>query len=131
MTQTNVFKCALVALLVALPMSAPGVAATAFVDANVVRTLTTSQTDANGNVMFGGCMVELDVSPSTKLNCRTDGSWVTLSCSGSYAARSDAMRMLDSAQLAFVSGRRVRVYVDDTKKLNGWCFAYRVDVISF
>ena len=130
MTQTNMFKCALVALLVALPMSAPGVAATAFIDANVIRTLTTSQTHADGRVMFGGCMVELDVSPSTKLDC-PDGNWVTLSCSGRYAARSDAMRMLDSAQLAFVSGRRVRVYLDDERTDDGWCFAYRVDVISF
>ena len=130
MAKTNMLKCALVALLFALPLSAPGVAETANFSANITRTLVTSETDADGNAKFGGCMAYLDVSPSTQnLNC-PGGNWVTFSCSGDHTSRSNAMRMLDSAQLAFVSGRRVRVYVDDTMKHNGWCFAYRIDVAS-
>ena len=38
--------------------------------------------------------------------------------------------MYDSAQLAFVTGRRVRVWVDDTRKHNGFCFVTRIDVLA-
>ena len=131
MTKTNVLKCAMVGLLFAVPLSAPGVAATASVEARVTRTLATSETDDEGNVKFGGCMVELDTTLATQApNLSCPGRWVTLSCSGDFATRSNAMRMLDSAQLAFVSNRRLRLYVNDELKHNGRCFAYRVDVLS-
>ena len=130
MAKTNVLKCAWVALLFALPLSAPGVAETANFSASVTRTLVTTETNSDGSVRFGGCMVLLDVSPSaSNLNC-PGGNWVTFSCSGDHTSRSNAMRLLDSAQLAFVARRRVRIFVDDSMKHNGWCFAYRVDVVT-
>ena len=130
MTKTNVLKSAVVAMLFALPLSAPGVAETANFEARVIRTLVTSETNSDGSARFGGCMVRLDVSPAAhNLSCPS-GTWVTLSCSGDHTSRSNAMRMLDSAQLAFVSGRRLRVYVNDDMTHNNWCFAYRVDVLA-
>ena len=130
MTKINVLKCALATLVVALPLSAPWQGATRHFSAKIERTLVTSDTDEQGNLRFGGCMVHLSVSPSEQgLNCPL-GRWVSFSCGGDYTSRSNAMRLLDSAQLAFVSDREVLIWVDDTRKHNGWCFASRVDVLS-
>ena len=98
-------------------------AATAEVEADVRRTLTVADD------RFGGCMVALSKSPSEEgLNCSS--SWVTFSCDGTYTSKSRALRMYDSAQLAFVTGRTVKIWVDDTKKHNGHCFATRIDVLA-
>ena len=100
----------------------PAQAATEEVVAEVRRTLTVADD------RWGGCMVLLDSSPSEKgLDC-PDTAWVTFSCDGTYTSKSKALRMYDSAQLAFVTGRTVRVWVDDTKKHNGYCFVSRIDV---
>ncbi len=40
------------------------------------------------------------------------------------------MRMFDQAQMAFALDRQVRVYVDDSKSHNGFCFVDRIDVLS-
>lgn len=99
-------------------------ATTVSIEARVTRTLAAAEA-------FGGCMAALDVSPSDSgLNCPVGGRWVTFSCTGEHASKADALRMFDSAQLAFVTGRRVRVWVDDTRKHNGHCFASRIDVLS-
>ena len=99
----------------------PARATTAEVVAEVTRTL------AVGDDRFGGCMVSLSVAPSTEgLDCSS--RWVTFSCTGVHADKSGALRMYDSAQLAFALGRTVRVWVDDTRKHNGHCFGSRVDV---
>ena len=129
MTKTNLLKCSLMALL-PVPFS-PALAETGNFEATVERTLVTTTEDAQGNVEFGGCMAQMSFAagaprPSGSLNCR-DG-WVTFSCSGNHTSKSNAMRLLDSAQLAFVTGRKVQVYVDDARKHNNWCFAYRIDV---
>ena len=94
------------------------------IEANITRTLAAAD-------RFGGCMAALDVAPSDSgLNCPVGSRWVTFSCTGEHATKADAMRMFDSAQLAFVTGRRVRVWVDDTRKHNGHCFVSRIDVLS-
>ena len=104
-------------------LTLPSHAATESVAAEVKRTLTVA------DEKFGGCMVQLSVSPSEKgLDCST--KWVTFSCTGTYTSKSSALRMYDSAQLAFVTGREVQVWVDDTKKHNGHCFANRIDVLA-
>ena len=130
MTKTNVLKGALATLLVALPLSTPWQGLTANFEATVVRTLVTTETDDDGNMRFGGCMVLLDKSPTTEgLECENNGEWVAFSCSGDFTSKSNAMRMFDSAQLAFMAKRRVRIWVDDTRQHNGWCFASRLDVL--
>lgn len=110
-------------VLVATPMGV-GQATTVSIDTRITRTLVAA--DA-----FGGCMAALDVAPSESgLDCRAGSKWVTFSCTGEHAARSAALRMFDSAQLAFVMERRVRVWVDDTRKHNGFCFVSRIDVLA-
>ena len=95
------------------------------IDTRITRTLTA----ADG--AFGGCMAALDVAPSDSgLDCPVGSRWVTFSCSGEHATTPDALRMFDSAQLAFMTGRKVRVWVDDTRKHNGHCFVTRIDVLG-
>lgn len=117
-------KYVLALALVATPMSV-GQATTVSIDTRITRTLAA----ADGS--FGGCMVALDVAPSESgLNCPVGSKWVTFSCTGEHTTVSDALRMYDSAQLAFVTGRKVRVWVDDTRKHNNFCFVSRIDVLG-
>ena len=106
-------------------LTVPVQAATVEIVAEVRRTLTVADDK------FGGCMVALSVSPGDdgRLDCPTS-KWVTFSCTGIHTSKSSALRMYDSAQLAFVTGREVRVWVDDTKKHNGHCFVSRIDVMA-
>lgn len=118
---------ALALLMLSLPLLplAPASAAVVGFQATVTRTLATA--DDN----FGGCMVALSVSPSDEgLMCPVDRKWVTLSCSGTHTTKANALRMLDSAQLAFVTGRPVQVWVNDAKTHNDYCFVERIDVLS-
>ena len=99
-------------------------ATTLELDAKVTRTL------AADEQKFGGCMAYLTVSPAGEgLDCNT-GNWVTFSCSGVHVTKSSALRMFDSAQMAFLMDRTVRVTVDDSRKHNGWCLVERIDVLS-
>ncbi|MCY3818984.1 MAG: hypothetical protein OXH52_06410 [Gammaproteobacteria bacterium] len=112
------------ALAASVLLTVPVQAATAEVVAEVRRTLTVADD------RFGGCMVALSVSPSEEgLDCPMS-KWVTFSCAGTHTSKSNALRMYDSAQLAFVTGRKVRVWVDDAKKHNGHCFVSRIDVMA-
>lgn len=104
---------------------APAGAAVASFQATVTRTLATADDS------FGGCMVALSVSPSDEgLMCPVDRRWVTLSCSGTHTTKANALRMMDSAQLAFVTGRPVQVWVNDAKEHNDYCFVERIDALS-
>ena len=115
-------RFAAAALATSVLLTIPAQATTKQVVAEVRRTLTMSDD------RFGGCMVALSVSPSEEgLDC-PETKWVTFSCTGTHTSKSNALRMYDSAQLAFVTGRTVRVWVDDTKKHNGHCFVDRIDV---
>lgn len=116
---------ALFLLSLAMLSLAPASAAVVGFQATITRTLATA--DDN----FGGCMVALSVSPSDEgLMCPVDRKWVTLSCSGTHTTKANALRMLDSAQLAFVTGRPVQVWVNDAKTHNDYCFVERIDVLS-
>ncbi len=111
------------ALSAALLLASPVQATTAEVEGKVRRTLTVADD------RFGGCMVLLSASPSEEgLDCQS--SWVTFSCDGTYTSKSKALRMYDSAQLAFVTGRTVKVWVDDARQINGRCFVSRIDVLD-
>ena len=93
-------------------------------DAKITRTLSADEEK------FGGCMVWLTASPAIEgLSCNT-GNWVTFSCSGEHVTKSSALRMFDSAQMAFITDRTVRVTVDDTRKHNGWCLVERIDLLA-
>ena len=116
---------ALLALSLSMLPLASASAEVASFQATVTRTLAT----AGDN--FGGCMVALSVAPSDEgLACPVDKNWVTFSCSGTHTTKANALRMLDAAQLAFVTARPVRVWVNDAKTHNGYCFVERIDVLS-
>ena len=123
-TARRAAKYTLALVLLATPMGV-GQATTVSIDARVTRTL------AAADDRFGGCMVALNVAPSASgLDCPAGSKWVTFSCTGEHTTKADALRMYDAAQLAFVTGRRVIVWVDDTRKHNGHCFASRIDVLG-
>ena len=107
--------------LLLLPLAAA--ATTENFTAKITRTLASEEN------VFGGCMVLLNKSPvSEGLDCFS--SWVTFSCTGEHLNKSSALRMFDSAQMAFLMDRTVRVYVDDTRKHNRRCLVTRIDVLS-
>lgn len=112
------------ALSVAFLLCAAGqtLAASGSVVANVNRVLMT------GDATYGGCMAALSVNPQTVLpSCQT--YWVTFSCSGDFTDPVRAYRMVDVAELALATGKQVEVSVRDDMKHNGYCFAYRIDVL--
>jgi len=100
----------------------PASAASSYVIGTVTSVL------MNADSTFGGCMAGLSVSPASKLsNCAPD--YVTFSCSGDYTDQVRAYRLLDQAQLAFATNATVVVAFQDDKVHNGYCFAYRIDVV--
>ncbi len=110
------------ALALAMPLTAS--ALTRPMTANVTSTL------AEADDSRGGCAVELTVNPSDAgLDC-PDINWVTFDCTGD--SRSNAMRMFDSAQLAFVADHRIRLWVTDEIKSeeDDYCTVTRIDVLA-
>ena len=90
--------------------------------ANVDTTVTRLISD---QALFGGCMAQLADRPdSTGLNCK--GERVSFSCTGDFASLSAANRNFELAQIALLTDAPVKVYFDDTKKHNGYCYAYRI-----
>jgi hypothetical protein len=111
----------------ALALIAPGgqaLAAAGTVTAYVNQVLIT------GDDRWGGCMAALSVNPQTVLpGC--GATWVAFSCMGSFADPVRAYRMVDQAQLALAANKRVYVGFQDDKKHNGYCYAYRIDVLRY
>lgn len=77
---------------------------------------------------FGGCMAQLSINPKNALNACGAG-WVTFSCTGDFADQVAAYRAMDQAQLALATNKKVLVFIDDSRRHNGFCFAPRIDVI--
>jgi hypothetical protein len=103
-------------------MAGQVLAASSSVVANVNRVLMTA--DAS----YGGCMAGLSVNPQTVLpGCQA--WWVTFSCSGAFTEVVRAYRMVDVAELALATDKQVQVFFRDDMKYNGYCFAYRIDVL--
>lgn len=88
------------------------VAAEAAMEVKILRVLI--QADDS----LGGCMALLSVNPGSLLPSCADG-WVTFSCSGQYTDSVRAYRMLDQAQLALATDRRVSVSFTDQLKHSG------------
>jgi hypothetical protein len=94
------------------------------VNAQVTRVLVTADES------FGGCMAGLKLTGNARLPAGCSPNFVTFSCSGQYTDPVRAYRMLDQAQLALAGGKPIVVYVDDSKKHSGYCFASRIDVFK-
>jgi hypothetical protein len=89
-------------------------------DATVMKILVDSK-------KFGGCMISLDkVLADFGLNC--DSKWVTFACDGTYGAKDIAFRQLDQAQMAMALDKKVNLLVDDSKNLDGYCYASRIAI---
>ena len=109
-----------VLLLIAFAGSALGTNKT--YKANVTRT-------ALHEDNFGVCMAKVTPSPSDKgLDCKP--GWVSFSCSGDFNSKEIGQQKFSAAQLALVTGDRVVIYVEDTRKHNGYCYASRIDNLA-
>ena len=84
---------------------------------------------------YGGCMARLSGGNGTLTDlgysCPAD-PMVTFDCKGVLpdSSKSDGLRNFSAAQLALVSGSTVRLVIDDTKKINGFCYSRRIDVFA-
>ena len=74
------------------------------------------------NEYYGGCMVFTSVQPS--INC--PAKWFSLDCDGNFNSKDTSRRMWDTAQLALAMDSVVDVYINDSKKLNGYCVVDRL-----
>ena len=119
----NCSKSFAAAALMSAILSTPVIADTAGIQGTVKRTLV--QPDG----AFGGCMALLSVDPASALpSCSPH--WVTFSCTGDFADVLAAYRSFDQAQLALAGNHQVYVQIDDGRKHNGYCYAYRIDVLK-
>lgn len=82
------------------------------------------------DVYYGGCMIQVSESISSKLPACNEG-WVSLDCRSAFpeTTKSIAAHKLSQAQLALVADKTVYLEVTDTRKANGYCLATRIDVI--
>jgi hypothetical protein len=77
--------------------------------------------------VWGNCAVKL-TKEAGSLSC---SKWVTFDCAGLLSGNSKAAgnRKFSQAQLAYVTQKTVRLLVTDDKKINGVCFASRIDLL--
>lgn len=78
---------------------------------------------------FGNCMATINKSLSDYIaDCPS--WWVTFSCNGTYNSKDAGQRKFESAQLAMALGYRVSLFIDNTKKHNGFCYVQRIDIFK-
>ena len=109
-------------------VSGQGYAAPGFViETKVVGTL-------NDAALFGGCMARLSTNLEAQgMACGAD-PLVSFDCLGKIGTKSAGTVSFQAAQLAYVTGNKVNIYVDDTAEkkaaLNGFCYSGRIDVLA-
>lgn len=115
-------KAKLASTLLLMSISTNLWAETGYIEAHVTRT------SVSDRGIWGGCMALLDkeiaTESSAQLNC--PGRWISFSCDGTYNGKDIAYRKLDIAQRAEITGKNIVASIDDTKKHNGYCYAWRV-----
>lgn len=82
--------------------------------------------------LFGGCMARLSTDLEAQgIACGAD-PLVSFDCLGKVASKSAGTTNFSGAQLAYVTGNKINIYVDDTKKalLNGFCYSGRIDMLA-
>jgi hypothetical protein len=78
---------------------------------------------------FGTYMAALYVNPATSLpSC--EASWLSFSCSGTFASKSDAKGIIEMEQLAFLLDKEANIGVDDSKLHNGYCYSHYLAVLQ-
>lgn len=80
-------------------------------------------------VNYGFCMARIGKSLQAEgFDCPAD-PLVTFDCQGNFASKAVGTTNFSGAQLAFVTGKTIHVLVDDTKKINGFCYVSRIDIL--
>ena len=79
---------------------------------------------------FGGCMVRINLNvEETTTQCRgANASFLTFSCTGELQDEAIANKLFDTAQMAQLTERQIRFWVDTNKKHNSYCMVMRADV---
>lgn len=108
----------LLIFLLSISISIPSVAAVRTYSFNPGKILLSEDGE------YGGCLVEPKITLDG-LNCNS--KWVSLDCAGVLGgSKSAAQRKLDATMLARVTRGKVSMRIDDSKKINGWCYVDRV-----
>ena len=117
-----------VASLIVLAVSSNVAAEDMYV--NVKSILTTS------DGAYGGCMVNFTPRDAIEdqagyANGTGAGecgrAFLSLDCDGNYLTSKQSANQLSAAQLGLVTGNKLYVVVDNTKKNSGYCTATRID----
>jgi len=104
-------------VLVVSGLSQQAFSVVAFVNnASIVQIITTESN-------YGGCMTKLS-KPINTATYACPGEWVSFACTG-VAGNSvpRAAQMWDTVLLAYALEKKVRIRVDSSIKLNGYCYA--------
>ena len=82
---------------------------------------------ATPNNKWGGCLVRTDANYG-RLNCNPN--WIAVDCEGVVEGntKSAGQRRFDVATLAMLTGQRVKMKIFDNVKINGYCYADRVEL---
>jgi hypothetical protein len=75
---------------------------------------------------YGGCMIQLSTGIGS--GCPSSG-WVSLDCDGKKIPMALGKRNYASATVAASIKKRVSVRIDNSKKVNNYCVATRLDVL--
>ena len=82
--------------------------------------------------LFGGCMARLSTDVEAQgITCGAD-PLVSFDCLGKVGSKSAGNTNFSGAQLAYVTGNKINIYVDDTKKalLEWFCYSSRIDLLA-
>ena len=110
-------KLTSLAILGTAMLSQPALSEIGFVnDASITQIITTESN-------YGGCMTKLSKAISSGASA-CPGNWVSFACTGTVDnSVRQASAMWDTVLLAYALEKNVRVRVDSSKKLNGYCYA--------
>ena len=115
------FYCG-VAIFALVSLASSVQAETAKLTATVEKTLVIDSS-------FGSCMASVNPLPGSVL-AGCNSSWVTFSCTGDFNSKAVGQQKMQVAQLAQITGGTIDFYLDNTRKHSGYCFAWRVDLVT-
>ena len=84
----------------------------------------------NHQTAYGYCMARLNKNPSEVGLACPDDPLVAFDCAGNFGSKTAANNIFSAAQLAFIADKSVRVTIDDSRKINGFCYVTRLDVYN-
>ena len=80
------------------------------------------------STLYGGCMAKLQSGPADNGLPTCNNDWVSMDCFANFYTKTDAANKLSTAQLAYVTGKTIRLRVRDTNTYNvAYCVVERMD----